>query len=82
MTRDEFHEAVNSLGDKFFTAITSQTPINVGVTLAATFHMIGTLIEATPKDERYLIEAPLKQGLEELLRRLSWPHRSDTTRLN
>jgi hypothetical protein len=67
MTHDEFREAVDSLGDKFLAAITSQRPINVSVTLAAAFHMIGALVEATPEDERPLVEVPLRQGLEELL---------------
>jgi hypothetical protein len=35
MTPNEFREAVDSLGDKFLAAITSQRPINIGVTLAA-----------------------------------------------
>jgi hypothetical protein len=29
--------------------------------------MIGALVEATPEDERPLVEVPLRQGLEELL---------------
>jgi hypothetical protein len=63
MTSDEFREAVDSLGDKFLTAITSQTPINIGVTLAAVFHMAEVVVKLAPEDER----AILRQALEELL---------------
>jgi len=42
--------------------------------------MIGALVEATSEDE--LVEPVLRQGLKELLRRVSSRQYSDTTRLN